>query len=749
MNFGRLLNVAEKNRNASAAEKTVKRYSTEVAPAKKLPKSNVQFAQIRAFLQRKEQEEKQKQIEEMRKKEKLLELRAQNSKSNKRAKVMASRTKDNNFGRIRLTEDEEEARQKREAELQRKMLTDKVERMKARIKLQQEEEEQPHKRKRKRRTSAGEPVVSDEATAKQEPHERKPRKRKYEIYTGEDEKSEDERPAPRPVPRPPPMTFNYQDLLRLANEKKNEPVVVERLAPPTKEEHRPLTKQEKERKMEEELHRKGVKVPSKFPPAKRKDAAAPPRKEPPATSSRKEAVGPSKNDGARPNGKLPSSSEKVPGAADKQRLSEKQRAVLERQRQMEEEERELEELERKLAERRLAIARKQKEIEEKEAQVTEKRAAPPPAIAKKPGINRPDSGRREAPRDCLGEKRLPTAEERRPKGAECAGKTSSLLKKPTAPTLGSRDVLRNGTVGGSASSSSKKPADSQLGYARKSTAFKTQPSRPPSKQAERDSEDENADTFYAYSQKPKGPKSDPPSSRKSTSSSSSAQPSASKRPSSASERPSSTSSAKADSQIRKTAVPSRSKEEERRKAPPDKPAVSVSSRISAEELARRKEHALKMKRKLELEKEKEREKEKQKSQVSTAPSASKKLSYEEQYEDLYRRLQGNYIESEEDDEEYEDEEDDMDDFIDDTPQSANLDYSKHIREIFGYDRSRFQDDDDDEAMESSYAEQMKEEVRSARIGLKEDIEDMKREEEELRQKQMRKLEMMRKMRRKI
>lgn len=101
----------------------------------------------------------------MRKKEKLLELRAQNSKSNKRAKVMASRTKDNNFGRIRLTEDEEEARRKREEELQRKMLTDKVERMKARIKLQQQEEEQPHKRKRKRRTSAGEPVGSDEGTS--------------------------------------------------------------------------------------------------------------------------------------------------------------------------------------------------------------------------------------------------------------------------------------------------------------------------------------------------------------------------------------------------------------------------------------------------------------------------------------------------------------------------------------------------------------------------------------------------------
>ncbi|KAH8025547.1 hypothetical protein HPB51_009502 [Rhipicephalus microplus] len=164
MNFGKLLNVAEKNRSASAAEKSVKRYSTEVAPAKKAPRSNVQSAAIRAFLQRKEEEERRKQIEEQKKKEKLLELRAQNSKSNKRAKVMASRTKDNNFGRIRLTEEEEEARRKREEELRRKMLTDKVERMKARIKLQQEEEALPHKRKRKRRNSQGELISEPEVS---------------------------------------------------------------------------------------------------------------------------------------------------------------------------------------------------------------------------------------------------------------------------------------------------------------------------------------------------------------------------------------------------------------------------------------------------------------------------------------------------------------------------------------------------------------------------------------------------------
>lgn len=166
----------------------------------------------------------------------------------------------------------------------------------------------------------------------------------------------------------------------------------------------------------------------------------------------------------------------------------------------------------------------------------------------------------------------------------------------------------------------------------------------------------------------------------------------------------------------------------------EKPASN--SRLSEEELARRKEQALRIKRQLE---------EKRKESTQPAPKPKK---LEEQYEDLYRRLQGvQYIESEEEDDEYEDEEDEMDDFIDDTPQ--DIDYSKHIREIFGYDKNMFEDDEDDEAMESSYAQQMKEEVRSARIGLKEDLEDMRREEEELRQKQMRKLQMMRKMHRKL
>lgn len=77
----------------------------------------------------------------------------------------------------------------------------------------------------------------------------------------------------------------------------------------------------------------------------------------------------------------------------------------------------------------------------------------------------------------------------------------------------------------------------------------------------------------------------------------------------------------------------------------------------------------------------------------------------------------------------------MDDFIDDG--DCEEDYSSAIKEIFGYDKSRYRDeyyDDDDYNMESSYAQQMREEYISKKIGIMEDLEDMRMEEEEKRRK---------------
>ncbi|XP_073998929.1 protein SPT2 homolog isoform X2 [Rhodnius prolixus] len=80
----------------------------------------------------------------------------------------------------------------------------------------------------------------------------------------------------------------------------------------------------------------------------------------------------------------------------------------------------------------------------------------------------------------------------------------------------------------------------------------------------------------------------------------------------------------------------------------------------------------------------------------------------------------------------------LDDFIDDGPQ-AEEDYSKVITEIFGYDKSKYRDiDEDDECMESNFAQQMREEFVSSKIGLLEDLEDIRKEQEEKRRMKLKK-----------
>ncbi|KAL5007236.1 hypothetical protein ScPMuIL_016042 [Solemya velum] len=84
----------------------------------------------------------------------------------------------------------------------------------------------------------------------------------------------------------------------------------------------------------------------------------------------------------------------------------------------------------------------------------------------------------------------------------------------------------------------------------------------------------------------------------------------------------------------------------------------------------------------------------------------------------------------------------MDDFIADSDEdyTEGLDISKCIRSIFGYDKRKFRYESNREIanMESNFKEQMKEEKRSARLGLQEDLEDIRQEEEELKRKQMKK-----------
>ncbi|CAD1478106.1 unnamed protein product, partial [Heterotrigona itama] len=69
------------------------------------------------------------------------------------------------------------------------------------------------------------------------------------------------------------------------------------------------------------------------------------------------------------------------------------------------------------------------------------------------------------------------------------------------------------------------------------------------------------------------------------------------------------------------------------------------------------------------------------------------------------------------DEEEEDYDSELEDFIDDEVEDENEDYSKYISEIFGYDKNKYKhvDNDDDTAMESSFAQQLKEEYVSTKI----------------------------------
>lgn len=92
---------------------------------------------------------------------------------------------------------------------------------------------------------------------------------------------------------------------------------------------------------------------------------------------------------------------------------------------------------------------------------------------------------------------------------------------------------------------------------------------------------------------------------------------------------------------------------------------------------------------------------------------------------------------------YEDEDDEydseMDDFIDNEGEDQN-EISKHIREIFGYDKNKYKDESDYalKFMESSWKEQQKEEARSLRMAVVEDQEEERQELEEMQRKMAKK-----------
>nr|XP_057931910.1 protein SPT2 homolog [Doryrhamphus excisus]XP_057932445.1 protein SPT2 homolog [Doryrhamphus excisus] len=77
----------------------------------------------------------------------------------------------------------------------------------------------------------------------------------------------------------------------------------------------------------------------------------------------------------------------------------------------------------------------------------------------------------------------------------------------------------------------------------------------------------------------------------------------------------------------------------------------------------------------------------------------------------------------------------MEDFIDDGD-DEQAEVSRHIKEIFGYDRSKYKDESDYalKFMESSWQDMQKEEAKSLRMAVQEDLEEEKKEQEEMRMK---------------
>ncbi|XP_061773569.1 protein SPT2 homolog [Nerophis ophidion] len=90
----------------------------------------------------------------------------------------------------------------------------------------------------------------------------------------------------------------------------------------------------------------------------------------------------------------------------------------------------------------------------------------------------------------------------------------------------------------------------------------------------------------------------------------------------------------------------------------------------------------------------------------------------------------------EEEEEYDSE---MDDFIDDGDDEQS-EVSKHIKEIFGYDRNKYKDESDYALrfMESSWRDMQKEEARSLRMAVHEDLEEERKEQEEMKMNSKRK-----------
>uniref|UniRef100_A0A8C3SRK0 Protein SPT2 homolog n=1 Tax=Chelydra serpentina TaxID=8475 RepID=A0A8C3SRK0_CHESE len=209
--------------------KTFKRYSLAVGPPKKDPKiKGVQSAAVQAFLRRKEEESRGKELEAKRKKEELLAKRIE-LKHDRKARAMASRTKDNFYGYNGIpTEEKPKKRQNCEN----------IDRCTDAEYMTEDEAEQFE-------------YSQTESEHEPEEYEEKPSKAAVK---------------PKAPPKSVPTPMNFVDLLRLAEKKQYEPVEIKVVK---KTEERPRTAEElREREFLDRKNKKGETQKEKKKPEK-------------------------------------------------------------------------------------------------------------------------------------------------------------------------------------------------------------------------------------------------------------------------------------------------------------------------------------------------------------------------------------------------------------------------------------------------------------------------------------------------
>uniref|UniRef100_A0A8C3STN8 SPT2 homolog N-terminal domain-containing protein n=1 Tax=Chelydra serpentina TaxID=8475 RepID=A0A8C3STN8_CHESE len=226
MDFRDILMVASEQQGLSAVSK---RYSLAVGPPKKDPKiKGVQSAAVQAFLRRKEEESRGKELEAKRKKEELLAKRIE-LKHDRKARAMASRTKDNFYGYNGIpTEEKPKKRQNCEN----------IDRCTDAEYMTEDEAEQFE-------------YSQTESEHEPEEYEEKPSKAAVK---------------PKAPPKSVPTPMNFVDLLRLAEKKQYEPVEIKVVK---KTEERPRTAEElREREFLDRKNKKGETQKEKKKPEK-------------------------------------------------------------------------------------------------------------------------------------------------------------------------------------------------------------------------------------------------------------------------------------------------------------------------------------------------------------------------------------------------------------------------------------------------------------------------------------------------